>query len=137
MIPEDYPDQGQDFRAIGKKDFLSVNGFDDTGYTDTWTLAKKLGYKPQAVEGAKYFHRNPDSLKEVFLQSKWVAKRSYKLGRLGLVVALIRVSVPLSLIIGIYKALKFQEIGFVLFKLVFDLGAFLGIIEMTQGKLAK
>jgi hypothetical protein len=137
MIPENYPDVGLDFRAILKSEFLRVKGFDDVGYTDTWTLVKKLGYKPQAAPGAKYFHNNPDNLSEVFLQSKWAAKREYKLGLLGRLAALFRVSLPLSLTIGLVKSLKYKEWRFVLFKIVYDFGAFLGILQMAKGRMAK
>lgn len=137
MIPEDYPDEGQDFRAILKSEFLRVGGFNSTGYTDTWTLSQKLGYKPHSVKGAKYFHENPDNLREVFLQAKWSSKREYKLGFLGRIIALVRFSFPISLIKGIYKSLKFHEPLFIIFKVVYDLGAFFGILEMKEGNLAK
>jgi len=137
MIPVGYPDQGQDFRAIIKSEFLRVGGFDDVGYTDTWTLAKKLGYRPQAVKGAKYFHANPDNLGEVFTQAKWKAKREYKLGWFGKLAGLIRASLPVSLVIGLGKAIKYKELSFLIFKIVFDWGSFLGILELNQGKLAK
>ena len=138
MIPDDYPDEGQDFRAILKSEFIRVGGFDDTGYTDTWTLAKKLGYKPHVVEGAIYYHNNPDNLIEVFTQAKWVAKRSYKLSVIGLVGSLIRASLPISFFIGVYKAAKYFEIRFLVFKMIYDLGSMIGILEMVStGKLAK
>ena len=131
MIPENYPNEGLDFRAILKAEFLRVGGFDDTGYTDTWTLAKKLGYQPQAVKGAKYFHANSDNLSEVFIQAKWRAKRDYKWGFLGKLITLVKVSLLVSLIIGVIKAIQKKEASFLLFKLVYDLGQFLGILEMT------
>lgn len=130
MMPDNYPDEGMDFRAILKEEFLRVGGFDDTGYTDTWTLAKKLGYKPHVVVGAKYFHKNPNSLKEVYTQSKWASKRKYKLGLLGIIIATIRVSSPVSLVIGLYKAIKYQEPLFLVFKVIYDFAALLGILEM-------
>jgi glycosyltransferase involved in cell wall biosynthesis len=138
MIPDDYPDEGQDFRAILKTEFDRVSGFDDVGYTDTWSLSRKLGYKPHSVLGATYYHSNPDNLREVFLQSRWVAKRVYKLGFLGKLIALVRVSVFVSLLSGIYKSIKYKEPGFLIFKIVYDLGSFLGILEMMFfGKLSK
>jgi len=130
MIPDDYPDEGLDFRAILKTEFEKVGGFDDVGYTDTWSLAHKLGYKPHSVKGAKYYHNNPDNLPEVFLQSKWASKRDYKFGLAGKLYALVRVSVFVSLIVGVLKAIKYKEPFFVVFKLVYDLGAFVGILEM-------
>lgn len=138
MIPDEFPDEGMDFRAILKSEFDKVNGFDDTGYTDTWTLAKKLEYKPHSVSGAKYFHSNPDNLGEIFLQSRWSSKREYKLGVLGQIIALVRVSLPFSILIGLYKSLKYSEVKFLIFKVVYDLGQFVGILEMIfGGKLSK
>ncbi len=138
MIPDDYPDEGQDFRAILKSEFLRVGGFDDTGYTDTWSLAKKLGYKPHNAEGAIYYHNNPDNLIEVFTQAKWVAKRGYKLDVIGLVGALLRACLPVSIVIGVYKAAKYLEFRFLVFKIIYDLGSFIGRLEMiSTGKLAK
>lgn len=138
MIPEDYPEEGQDFRAILKKEFIKVGGFNDTGYTDTWTLSEKLGYKPRVVEGAKYFHSNPETLGEVFIQAKWRSKREYKFGFLGKIITLIRVSLPVSIILGVIKSLRYKELRFIIFKIIYDLGQFLGILEMTfKGKLSK
>lgn len=131
MIPDDYPNEGQDFRAILKSEFNRVLGFDNVGYTDTWSLSSKLGYKPHAVKGAKYYHSNPDTLQEVFAQSKWSAKRKYKFGLLGIIVALIRNSLPISLLKAFFQAIKYQEFRFIIFKIVYDFAAFVGIIEMV------
>src|SRR3989344_1916128 len=138
MMPDDFPDEGLDFRAIIKTEFVRVNGFDDVGYTDTWTLFKKLGYKPHSVSGAKYFHANPDNLIEVFIQAKWASKRDYKLGLIGVSIALLRTSLPVSLLIGLLKTLKYQEPRFWVFKIVYDLGSFIGLIEkLLTGKTSK
>ncbi len=138
MIPENYPVEGSDFRAILKREFIKVGGFDDTGYNDSWTLPKKLGYKPHVVEGAKYFHQNPDNLVEVFLHAKWVSKREYKFGWLGKILALIKFSIPVSFLVAIFMALRFLEPRFLLFKIIYDLGAFWGILEnLFLGKTAK
>jgi len=84
-------DQHKDFRAILKKEFLKVEGFSKTGYTDTWSLSEKLDYKPLATN-ALYYHFNPSSLKEVFSQARWTAKRHYKLGFLGGLVNLFKIT---------------------------------------------
>lgn len=121
-------DQQRDFRAIFKKEFLKVGGFDDVGYTDVWTLSEKLGYNPQPTK-ALYYHYNPNSLKEVFNQARWVAKREYKFGRLGETVALIRVSFLFSFINGFGKSIIKKEPRFIIFKLIYDLAIFIGLIE--------
>ncbi len=138
MIPDDYPDEGIDFRAILKSEFDKIGGFSDVGYTDTWSLAEKLGYKPHSVRGAKYFHSNPDNLSEVFIQSKWSAKRDYKFGFFGKLIALLRTSLPVSLFFGLFKSMKYSQLEFIIFKIIYDLGAFIGIWEMLIfNKLSK
>jgi len=120
-------DMVKDFRAILKSEFDKVNGFDDIGYTDTWTLSKKLGYQPKPVKEARYYHYNPSGLLEVFRQAAWIGGRDRKFGLLGKAIALFRASLPVSLIIGIPKGLIKAELRFILFKLVYDIGIIAGI----------
>jgi len=120
-------DMVKDFRAILKSEFDKVNGFDDIGYTDTWSLSKKLGYQPKPVKDARYYHFNPSGLLEVFRQAAWIGGRHRKFGLLGKAVALIRAFLPISLIVGILKGLIKVEPRFILFKLVYDIGIIAGI----------
>jgi len=129
-LPLDYPDEGEDFRAIFKTEFQKVNGFDHVGYNDTWTLATKLKYKPIHAPGAVFYHYNPANLIEVFEHAKWVGKREYKLKFVGILVALAKACLPVSLAIGIFKTVKYKELLFVIFKIVFDFGLILGILHM-------
>ena len=92
MHSENQSDYGTDFRAILSSEFKRVGGFSDTGYTDSWTLFQKLGYRPRAAKGAIFYHKNPADLGEVFIQSKWMSKRPYKLGIFGDMIALVRIS---------------------------------------------
>jgi glycosyltransferase involved in cell wall biosynthesis len=134
-FPKDPPKYGTDFRAILKSEFDKVGGFDNIGYTDTWSLFNKLNVRPLATKAICY-HKNPDTLVSVFRQARWAAKRPYKYGILGTLYALIRTSLPISIIVGIAKVYK--EPFFVIFKIVYDLGRFVGLIEMLfTGKLAK
>ncbi len=136
--PKNYPDTQKVFRAILKKEFERVGGFDPkAGYMDDWTLSKKLGYEAVSAPGAIFYHRNPESLKEVFIQAKWIGKRPYKLGIIGTFVAFIRASLPISVIVGIVKSLFSGQIAFFVFKLVYDFGIFVGIIESFYGKTVK
>ncbi len=128
---------GTDYRAILKKEFDRVGGFDDVGYTDTWSLFNKLNVRPQKTRATCY-HKNPDSFTAIYKQARWAAKRPYKYGLIGPLYALLRTSLPLSLIIGILKAIKHHNYYFIPFKIVYDFGRFVGIIEMlTTGKLSK
>jgi len=116
------------FRAILKSEFDQVNGFDAIGYTDDWSLIKKLNYQP-TVTSAKFYHHNPSTLLEVFTQANWIGKRQYKLGKLGALIAIIRANVGFSLIIGLLKSTRFLEIRFIIFKLIYDLGIMLGALQ--------
>ena len=128
--PKDYPNTQKVFRAILKSEFDSAEGFDIGGhYTDDWSLSKKLGYEATVAPGAKFYHVNPDTLGEVFNQSKWAAKREYKLGWLGKLVVLGRTSLPISLITGVVKSLIYIRPQFLIFKLVYDFAALIGILE--------
>src|SRR5574340_25507 len=66
MLPSDYPETAPVFRALLKTKFAEAGGFDtNVGYTDDWSISRKLGVLASAAPGAKFYHRNPDTLKEV------------------------------------------------------------------------
>ena len=128
MHSKKHPNQQDVFRAILADKFREVGGFDaKVGYTDDWSLAKKLKIKAEYADGAIFFHKNPETLKEAFVQAKWAAKRPYKLGLIGQTLALFRVSFPTSLVIGFGKSVRYLKPSFILFKLVVDLASFIGI----------
>lgn len=136
-FPKDPPKYGTDFRAILKSEFDKVGGFDNIGYTDTWSLFNKLGVRPLRTKAICY-HKNPDTLSAAFRQARWAAKRPYKYGIVGTLYALVRTSLPVSLIVGLAKAIKNKVPNFVFFKIIYDLGRFVGLIEMLfTGKLSK
>lgn len=136
--PRSYPNKQKVFRAILKSEFDRVGGFDGGGhYTDDY-LSDKLGYTADLVKGAKFYHENPNNLKEVYAQAKWASKRKYKLGFIGVVFALLRSSLPVSLIFATVKSISNKNPDFVVFKVVYDLGQFVGILEYTfTGKGSK
>lgn len=123
----------KDFRAIDRKEFEKVGGFSGRGYTDSQSLSEKLGYLPTPIEGAVSYHNNPGSLKEVFLQARWIGRRPMRWGRAGQLLNLARYSPPASIIIGLIKEVYFQAPLFLLFKLTYDLGFFLGIVGSLAG----
>lgn len=133
--PKNYPDTQPVFRAILKSEFEKVKGFTPGGYTDDWSLSKKLGYEAVNAPDAKFYHKNPDTFSEIFTHAKWVAKREYKLGVVGSVASLLRSSLPISLVIGLVKSIIYFEPSFLFFKIVYDFGNFIGIIEyLITGK---
>ena len=128
--PKNYPQTQKVFRAILKSEFDRVGGFSKGGfYTDDWTLSEKLRYEATVAPNAKFYHKNPETLGEVFSQAKWVAKRPYKLGIMGMTIALARSSLPFSLVVGFFKSIIHAKPGFLIFKLVYDFGVFVGILE--------
>lgn len=136
--PRVYPDTQKVFRAILKKEFDKVGGFTPGGYTDDYSLWEKLRYEAVNASGAVFYHENPSTLAEVFKQAKWSGKRKYKLGFFGDIVALIRASFPVSFIVGLIKSIFKKEPGFLIFKIVYDFGIFVGILEaMITKKLTK
>jgi len=127
--PKKYPDRQPVFRAILKKEFEKVGGFTPGGYDDDWSLSKKLGYEAVNAPGAIFYHKNPDNLIEVFEHAKWVAKRKYKLGIVGKIYNLIVYSFPDSIWQGFWKSIFKVEPLFIIFKIVYDFGVFIGILE--------
>ncbi len=127
--PNNYPDHQPVFRAILKSEFDKVGGFTPGGYDDDWSLSKKLKYEAIVAPGATFYHKNPASLGEIFKHAKWVGKRKYKLGLLGYLFALIRVLLPVSIIIGLIKSFLTFNPQFLIFKIVYDFGIFIGILE--------
>ena len=136
---KNYPDKQKVFRAILKSEFEKAGGFDEKrGYNDDWSLSEKLNYKADVVPNAVFYHRNPDNLVEIYEQAKWVAKRKYKLGIFGIVYNLLVFSFPDSIWVGFWKSLFKKEPLFIIFKVVYDLGIFIGIIEyFLFGKVSK
>ena len=132
--PKNYPDTQKVFRAILKSEFDKVGGFTAGGYNDDWSLSEKLGYGATVAEKAIFFHKNPDNLKEIFHHAKWVGKREYKFGLLGYMVALVRSSFPVSVVLGLLYAIRYTLYPFVIFKLVYDFGIFVGIINFMFTK---
>ncbi|KKT65971.1 MAG: hypothetical protein UW60_C0031G0002 [Candidatus Woesebacteria bacterium GW2011_GWA2_44_33] len=116
--PQNYPDTQKVFRAILKKEFDKVGGFTPGGYTDDYSLYDKLGYLAVSAPGAIFYHKNPENLGEIFKQAKWIGKRRYKLGALGYLVALIRASLPISILIGMIKSILRSRPRFLIFEVI-------------------
>lgn len=127
--PKKYPSTQKVFRAILKTEFNRVGGFTPGGYNDDWSLSEKLGYEASLAEKAIFFHKNPDNIEEIFKHAQWVGKRRYKFGVLGYIVGLVRSSLPISLVIGLVKSFFNSEPMFLVFKVVYDFGVFIGIIK--------
>lgn len=129
ILPTYYPDHQPVFRAILKKEFEKVSGFNSIGYTDDWTLSKKTGREAKATEGAVFYHRNPQTLLEIFRQARWIGKSEFLSGSLvRRLFNLFRYCILSSLLIGGYLAIKLNRPQFILFKLVYDFGVWLSVL---------
>ena len=131
MLPLDYPNRAPVFRAILKKEFSRVGGFDATGeYTDDWSLARKLNIKSTVAPGAIYFHSNPTSFKEVFKQARWIGKNEFISGSaLRKIRSFLLYSLPVSIFVGIIKSIARNQLSFVIFKIVYDLAIFISVTK--------
>lgn len=136
MIPNDYPIEAPVFRAILKKEFDKINGFDTNGqYTDDWSLSRKLGKKSALAKGAVYYHSNPSSLKEVFSQARWIGKNEFISGSIARKLKSIIFYNPLvSLIIGAGKSITRQNYFFIIFKFIYDFGIWVSVIKSFFGE---
>lgn len=134
MHPTDYPNEQRVFRAIKKDEFIKSGGFKPIGYIDDYTISEQLGYLAKAANGAIFYHKNPGTIKDVFIQSLWIGVSEYKRRKiknelLMKIFSLIRYSIPLSLINGINKAIKYRTPEFIFFKIIYDLGIEISLVR--------
>ena len=136
MIAKNYPDEAPVFRAILKKEFERVDGFETSGqYTDDWSLSRKLGRRSTVASGAIYYHSNPDNLLEIWKQARWIGKNEFISGDLPRKVkSLGFYSLPMSFIIGFFKSVIFFNVYFLVFKIVYDFGIFVSVINTFIGE---
>jgi glycosyltransferase involved in cell wall biosynthesis len=65
--------EGVIFRAIRKNKFLEFKGFNPKyGYADDQTFWYEQKVKPVVAKNTNCYHKNPETLKEVYVQSKWI-----------------------------------------------------------------
>lgn len=139
MHPDNYPDSQPVFRAILKNKFAEAGGFGTTGYIDDHTLADKLGVQASVAKGAVFYHQNPQTLKEVWQQARWIGKSEYKRRKiknelLMKLISLIRYSLPLSLFFGLLKSIKYRLPQFLFFKVYYDLAIEFSLIKTFFGE---
>ncbi len=101
------------FRAIKKDFFLKRGGFDPKyGYADDQTFWFKYRIKPIVAKNTICYHKNPETLKSVYNQSRWIGSSSLsrwlKIPIINWLVVgvLFVISPPLIIILAIKKTLK-------------------------------
>lgn len=143
VITLDNSGKGSIYRAITKKKFLEYGMFDPTeGYADDQSIMKKSGIKSEP-SSAWCYHNNPDSAKEVFLQSKWIGNSYSLFSGKSAAFNLLRLLVlyPLIYLFIIKKMLKIilreKNIKYLFYSFLFSLvvyhGRFAGTIERVFG----
>lgn len=122
MHSDNYSDSQPVFRAILKSEFLKIGGFDERiGYTDDWSLSRKLGVEAVNVGGAVFYHRNPDNLKEVWTQARWFGKNEFITGNIiRKVYNIFRYDLVFSLIKGFAGSIRIRDLRYLIFKIVYD-----------------
>lgn len=122
MHRENYPDTQPVFRAILKSEFEKAGGFDiNIGYTDDWSLSSKLGVQAVNSPGAIFYHKNPENLKQVWIQARWFGKNEFLTkSLLRKIYNLVRYDIIFSIITGLYLSLKIRDINILIFKVVYD-----------------
>ncbi len=118
------------YRAIRRREFLSVGGFaTNVGYTDDWTIAEKLNRLPTPV-AARYYHRAPASLMEIYRQARWIGRGELMTGNLVRQFHALIIHNPLSgVFIGLLKAIQYKKPRFLIFRLIYDFGLFCSVSE--------
>lgn len=136
MIGKEYQEKAPVFRAILKSEFLKVGGYDsDIGYTDDWTLSRKLGYESTLAEGAKYYHNNPDSLREVFVQAHWIGRNEFISGSLtSRLKSALKYNIFSSIIRGIITSIRIKNLEYLFFQIVYDFAIFSSVLSSFSSK---
>jgi len=128
LLPADFPDRWEAFRAIRREPFLEVGGYDDVGYGEDLTLAGKVGELALVAPGAVCFHNHPDSPGEVFENGRWVGR--------GQSIRTLRHpwwdhSLPRILVIGAKQVIGGKTPWVIPGRIVYHAGVWLGLAESS------
>lgn len=137
---------GHIFRAILKKEFVSRGGFDSKyGYADDMTLYFKYGLKSNIADKAFCYHKNPETLKDVFKQSRWIGAslpvkwKLFSMPFFGHVACILLF--PLSIIfiplITLYKAFVKKQFNLIGYLFVFYTVRYFGTLNGLCRKVFK
>lgn len=136
MIPETYPPHAPIFRAILKSEFQKVYGFDtEIGYTDDWSLSRKLGYESEVAAGAKYYHFNPETWDEVWIQAMWIGKNEFISGNLlRMIKSFLRYNLIASVVKGLIISMRVKKYRYLFFQIVYDFAVFTAMLQTVFKK---
>ncbi len=135
MHSKDYPDTQPVFRAILKKEFDRIGGFDNIGYTDDWTLSRKLGVMAACAPEAIFYHKNPDNLTEIWKQARWIGKNEFISGSIiRKIWSLWRYGLVTSVFTAFKISLKSRNPRFLIFKLWYDTAVWVSVVKSFFGE---
>ena len=69
-----FPDRWENYRAVWRRDFERVGGFDEIGHGEDVTLGRKLGVLAHAAPGAVCGHYEPDTLLDIYRSARWYGR---------------------------------------------------------------
>lgn len=99
----DKKEEGVLFRAIRRDKFLEFGGFNPRyGYADDQTFWIERKIKPKVAKETICYHKNPETLKEVYRQSKWIGA--------SIDISGIKKGVPFLMILGFPLIIPFLSI---------------------------
>ena len=98
------------------------------GYTDDWSLSRKLNTLATVAPGAKFYHRNPDSLSEVWTQARWFGKNEF------LTKNFIRKLYNLFRYCPLWAIFKIYDFPFFIFKIVYNSAVFTSVFLSFFGE---
>lgn len=129
LLPEDFPDRWDNFRAVRRDAFLAVGGYDDVGYGEDMTLAGKLGTPAIAAPGALCWHYNPASLQEIYENARWIGK-GHDIEK----VHVLRANNPAYVLLrGILEARETRSFVPLVARCAYHLGVWVGLVEKRIG----
>jgi len=123
-------------RAIAKKDFLKLGGFDSHyGYADDQTFFYKYGITFKILDGVKCIHSTPEDFKGVFKQSRWIGSSTLgkwiKIPIINFLIVLLLYAIsPLTIIIlSIRQLFRIKKFNLIFYMPLFIIARYFGSLE--------
>jgi ABC-type polysaccharide/polyol phosphate transport system ATPase subunit len=132
-FPPGFPDRWENFRAITRSAFVSVNGFDEIGHGEDVTLGRKLQAQAEVAPGAVCWHYEPDTLSEIWRSAKW-----YGRGERVMEGRPFAVYNPLAAVARAWRlAIRHGTPSLFAYRLVWDSGVLTGLLTRGRHSSAK
>lgn len=130
LLPDNFPNEWANFRAIRRDAFVNAGGYDDVGYGEDMTLAAKVGHLAVAARGATCWHFNPGTPREVFENGRWIGRGHdvHEVPRKWWDNSPLR-----ALGLGIADALAARAVVPLVARLIYHCGVFIGLVEQRAG----